>query len=261
MTRDEIILLTGPVGGGKTTTAVALAGELRASGRRTAVIDLDLLYPMAGQGEPRYTDPATWRAVYRGAAGLAEGFIASGIDVVIVEGGFLTVDEIGWFRDGLTTDRPVRLVALDLSWDETRRRVDADASADRGVTRDERVLRWHYGQFTAALPFLHANGVVVDGENGSAEAIARSIVDACDRKRRPSQRLAARPLTEPAASRLPLDHADREVILAAHARAVEAGEDGYTDPATGLFVFTAAYHAARGVCCESGCRHCPYIEE
>lgn len=26
----------------------------------------------------------------------------------------------------------------------------------------------------------------------------------------------------------------------------------------GLVVFTAAYHLARGSCCGSGCRHCPY---
>jgi hypothetical protein len=26
----------------------------------------------------------------------------------------------------------------------------------------------------------------------------------------------------------------------------------------GLLVFTAAHHLKRGVCCGSGCRHCPY---
>jgi hypothetical protein len=26
----------------------------------------------------------------------------------------------------------------------------------------------------------------------------------------------------------------------------------------GRVVFTAAYHARRGMCCGSGCRHCPY---
>ena len=45
---------------------------------------------------------------------------------------------------------------------------------------------------------------------------------------------------------------------AAHDAAVRAGEPGYLDPDTGLFVFTAQYHAARGSCCGSGCRHCPY---
>ena len=45
---------------------------------------------------------------------------------------------------------------------------------------------------------------------------------------------------------------------AAHDEAVRAGADGYTDPDTGYFVFTAAFLAARGTCCDSGCRHCPY---
>jgi hypothetical protein len=44
----------------------------------------------------------------------------------------------------------------------------------------------------------------------------------------------------------------------AHDRAVAQGEPGYTDPTTGLFVFTAEYLADRGSCCDSGCRHCPY---
>jgi hypothetical protein len=56
--------------------------------------------------------------------------------------------------------------------------------------------------------------------------------------------------------RLPRD--GRDEVLARHRAAVAAGEPGYPDPATGLFVFTAAYHRARGECCDSGCRHCPY---
>jgi len=45
---------------------------------------------------------------------------------------------------------------------------------------------------------------------------------------------------------------------AAHEDAMRKGDDGYADPETGLFVFTAAYLEARGTCCDSGCRHCPY---
>jgi hypothetical protein len=43
-----------------------------------------------------------------------------------------------------------------------------------------------------------------------------------------------------------------------HRRAVEAGDPGYTDPASGLFVMTSQYLSDRGYCCEQGCRHCPY---
>ena len=35
------------------------------------------------------------------------------------------------------------------------------------------------------------------------------------------------------------------------------GRDYYVDP-DGLYVFTADYLLARGYCCRSGCRHCPY---
>jgi hypothetical protein len=47
-------------------------------------------------------------------------------------------------------------------------------------------------------------------------------------------------------------------VVAAHDAAVAAGEPGYLDPKTGLFVFTEQYHRDRGTCCDSGCRHCPY---
>jgi len=50
-------------------------------------------------------------------------------------------------------------------------------------------------------------------------------------------------------------------VQQAHDRAVAAGEPGYVDPNTGFFVFTAAELLARGACCESGCRHCPYGPE
>jgi hypothetical protein len=47
--------------------------------------------------------------------------------------------------------------------------------------------------------------------------------------------------------------------MAAHAEAVERGDPGYLDPVTGLFCLTAAYLAARERCCDTGCRHCPYL--
>ncbi len=77
----------------------------------------------------------------------------------------------------------------------------------------------------------------------------------------PSPRRAPRPLTEPARSRLPLDTPEREAVLTEHARALLAGRATYVDPLTGLTVLTAAALAARGTCCGSGCRHCPFVED
>ena len=71
--------------------------------------------------------------------------------------------------------------------------------------------------------------------------------------------LAPRPLEEPHASRLRGDDPRYEDIITAHRDALHNGDDGYLDPTTGLFVFTAGYLAARGSCCDSACRHCPYV--
>jgi hypothetical protein len=48
-------------------------------------------------------------------------------------------------------------------------------------------------------------------------------------------------------------------ITARHSDAVARGEPCYDDPATGLTVFTAQFLAERGYCCDSACRHCPYV--
>jgi Family of unknown function (DUF5522) len=61
-------------------------------------------------------------------------------------------------------------------------------------------------------------------------------------------------------ARLPLDHPDREAILAAHRAAVAANQPGYTDPTTGLYVLTASFLGERDTCCNRGCRHCPAVE-
>ncbi|MEU1398968.1 DUF5522 domain-containing protein [Micromonospora zamorensis] len=77
-------------------------------------------------------------------------------------------------------------------------------------------------------------------------------------ERRP---LADRPLPEPHPSRLSPEHPDRARILAVHDAALAAGEAGYLDPESGLFVLSAGFLARRGTCCGRGCRHCPYVDD
>jgi hypothetical protein len=62
----------------------------------------------------------------------------------------------------------------------------------------------------------------------------------------------------PAADRLDPARADYVEVIDAHHQALLAGEAGYADPATGLFVLTARTLWDRGTCCSQGCRHCPY---
>jgi hypothetical protein len=66
-------------------------------------------------------------------------------------------------------------------------------------------------------------------------------------------------LASPHPQRLSPRHRRFAEILARHATAVADGEPCYVDPDTGLSVFTAAFLAERGYCCDSGCRHCPFV--
>ena len=74
-----------------------------------------------------------------------------------------------------------------------------------------------------------------------------------------------RPPLRPGAIRMPhasrLDPTTRSfgVILERHGEAIEAGRPTYVDPGTGLSVMTAAALVERGWCCDTGCRHCPYV--
>lgn len=47
--------------------------------------------------------------------------------------------------------------------------------------------------------------------------------------------------------------------MAAHHAALVRGDPGYADPETGLTVLTAAFLRGRAECCDTGCRHCPYL--
>jgi hypothetical protein len=72
--------------------------------------------------------------------------------------------------------------------------------------------------------------------------------------------LADRPLSQPHPDRLAPSDPAYEQAIRAHDEALSSGEDSYADPATGFVVLTAAYLVRRGYCCESGCRHCPYVQ-
>ncbi|MDZ4784468.1 MAG: DUF5522 domain-containing protein [bacterium] len=47
-------------------------------------------------------------------------------------------------------------------------------------------------------------------------------------------------------------------LIKLHEEACQKKATSYIDPKTGYAVFTRVFHEARGYCCKSGCRHCPY---
>jgi len=53
---------------------------------------------------------------------------------------------------------------------------------------------------------------------------------------------------------------DYAEIVRRHAAAIATGTPWYLDPRTGYQVWTAQTLWERGECCDTGCRHCPYLE-
>jgi Family of unknown function (DUF5522) len=65
--------------------------------------------------------------------------------------------------------------------------------------------------------------------------------------------------TTPHPARLARTHARYDEIIVRHRNAVASRRPVYDDPTSGLSVFTAVFLQQRGYCCDSGCRHCPYV--
>ena len=176
MSERLLVVLTGPVAGGKSTVALALATQLRASGHPTAVIDLDIVYCMARQRDG-FADEDTWRSARRGAAVLAEAFFDSGARVVVVEGGFFTQHEFDGLCDHMASSVRLRLVTLMVSFEQALQRAQSDPDPSRIVSRDAEVLRLLHGQFVEALPFLRAKSLVLDADRLSPSELALSLAD------------------------------------------------------------------------------------
>ena len=62
----------------------------------------------------------------------------------------------------------------------------------------------------------------------------------------------------PLAARLDPGHPGYPLVLSVHEAAMAADLPTYPDPLSGFEVLTAAELWARGFCCDSGCRHCPF---
>jgi len=169
-------VLTGAVGAGKSTTALALAVHLRGLGRTAAAIDLDQVYCMVRQGEG-FDDLESWNAARRATAALADSFFNSGMNVVIVEGEFFAPGDRSQLHDSLGSEVEKMHFALLVSYDEALRRARGDST--RGKSQDPKFLKQLHDNFVKALPYLESASVVVPADSRTPEEIATLIVEDC----------------------------------------------------------------------------------
>jgi len=173
-----LIVISGPIASWKSATARALAREMERRGRSAAAIDLDLVYEMLEHDGARKDDDAKWTRARRAAGALANRFATDGVDVVIVEGDFLTADDRSSFVQALDARTEPRFVTLWVSFDESARRVAGDST--RTFSRDLDLLRRHYDDAAAAVRELPATDLLIDTEYMTVDDVAALIADRSD---------------------------------------------------------------------------------
>ncbi len=176
MAEPLLVVVNGPVGGGKSTVSLALADSYRESGRTAAVIDLDLLYHMARQTDRLTFDNTAWTTARRGVAALADTFFADGIEVVVVDGEFFTQAELDMLRKNVTTAVEHRFVTLVVSYEKALERVAGDTG--RTLSADPKILKRLHERFVEALPFLETAGLFLDADEPTPRELAELIRDA-----------------------------------------------------------------------------------
>jgi shikimate kinase len=169
-----LIVISGPIASGKSTVARVLARQIERSGRRVAVIDLDLVHETVIRSPGTATDrDLAWSLARQAAATIANTLMDQGVGVVIAEGSFNDLskrsDFVGRLRPGVV---PIYVTLL-VSYEEALRRAQRDPT--RGVSRDPSFLRRYYDQVNRELAGLPESDMVIDTELLTEEAAASII--------------------------------------------------------------------------------------
>jgi shikimate kinase len=166
--------VTGPVGGGKSTTAAHVAVCLREFQLAAAVIDSDVVYLMARQ-HPDFGDQNIWKATRHATAALVESFFASGLNAVVVDGAFWSEQDYFELKSHLVSEVQETFVTLMVSEHETLRRAQTDPDPNRVASRLAEVQVALYAAFRAGLPFLEKISKVIQTDHEPTESVAKQI--------------------------------------------------------------------------------------
>jgi thymidylate kinase len=177
MRRDQprLIVITGPIGAGKSTCSMALARVLRGRDVEVAVIDLDQVYGFVrheGRGEQ-----LAWRRARTGTAALARELFDVGMSAVILDGEFFNQTELDEVMGGIAPEIRGWFFSLKVSYERALQRAQGDAT--RGASRDPGFLEpWWHTTYEPALPFLETASVVIDTELLTLEEVVAKLVTA-----------------------------------------------------------------------------------
>jgi thymidylate kinase len=170
-----LVVLNGPIGSGKTTVSVAVAGLAERTDHRAATIDVDEVWAMVDHQRPRRGGADVWSLARRGVAALADAFFADGVEVVIVNGPFYEPIERAQLLDHLATPADVRYVTLTVSFEEALKRTQADPDPRRDTSRQRNWLLKHHERAASLFEPLRGTDLIVDTDARTLDQVARRI--------------------------------------------------------------------------------------
>ena len=162
-----VLVVTGPIGAGKTTVTLAIGDALTAAGAAHALIDMDWL--RAGFPAPP-DDRFTTRLGYRNLADVARNARAAGRGRFVIADVVETREQRRAYQAAIP-GADVTVVRLAVEAEENRARIARRASGDGDP--------WEVARAAELVGIMEANAVadlVVDTTGRSPETIARDIL-------------------------------------------------------------------------------------
>jgi hypothetical protein len=172
MSKKYLVVLTGPVAGGKSSTAVSLAGIGSGRGLVTAAVDLDVVHRMICTDNTEESTDA-WMIARRACGAIAESFFSSGLDLVVLEGWHFTSEAWEELLTCVRSDVDIRFFSLVVSREETVRRAKLDPAWDPPSEWVERMN----DKFMRSMDFLKGASTCIETDGLSLEKVAERIAD------------------------------------------------------------------------------------
>src|SRR5687767_10737325 len=130
----RLIVISGPIASGKTTTGQAVAAWAREQGMTAAAIDMDEIVEMVMGPLWQAWSMTHWRQAIAMTGALVDRLAELRVDLVTLAGAFFDLQERQNLCDALKSAPAIRFITLGASLPETIRRCMADDT--RVVTKD-----------------------------------------------------------------------------------------------------------------------------
>jgi shikimate kinase len=143
----QLVVITGPIGSGKSSVARGLAERFDSAGWSVACVDLDDVVETLSA--PLQDFETSWQRARRVHGALVGAWLRSGIDAVIAHGPFYTAEETTALLAEVPPSQEQRRVMLLAPFEVALQRVAHEP--DRFWSRDPGVLRRTHERFNALL--------------------------------------------------------------------------------------------------------------